>query len=528
MLQKLLCTEFPAQGSGCTVKPTRIEHKFMVMNNGSRVCPFGPTHDSNNGVFYVHGKRVVFYCLSERCKSQEGKTFYVGELSPQNERTLNCITAAEIGRETNLTSAVFRRIDEVYATELATMNIVHFSGEKFEEVHELCVRWRHDIHAAINQFTVRILDGSCHSVMFTQEYGKYGQIFRKPKKMKQDQLKAMFSDVDIYLPSAEPVKEKKSRKRKRNATEETQEETEKQMYVLVRNAHNLGKYLTSNKPGEHMSQGLKVSYKGIEMYPALPEDDTRDPDEVKRQNKLNLFMGFQVTTKMVEEFRNQLNTKPELKARYEHDLGLLLDHHLHALAMGNEEVHSFLLKYMAFIWRKPWEKLDFHPNLYGAGAVGKSLFYSKLLHELFGPDYSIIISKVEHLDPSFNANVITKMFMTLEEIAGANRHNLGTFLKGLFDRTQKKTHKQKHFEDTEIDTYFKAVFITNEQFVHLTSKEERRWWFWRVEDNGWINEQWKRTGPYSEGKGECFGSRADYFSYLADINPFFCKSSAES
>ena len=149
------------------------------------------------------------------------------------------------------------------------------------------------------------------------------------------------------------------------------------------------------------------------------------------------------------------------------------------------------------------------------------MFYSKLLHELFGPDYSIIISKVEHLDPSFNANVITKMFMTLEEIAGANRHNLGTFLKGLFDRTQKKTHKQKYFEDTEIDTYFKAVFITNEQFVHLTSKEERRWWFWRVEDNGWIDEQWRRTGPYSEGKRECFGSRADYFTYLAGINPFF-------
>ena len=147
------------------------------------------------------------------------------------------------------------------------------------------------------------------------------------------------------------------------------------MYVLVKDAYNLGKYLTSNKPGEHMSQGQKVCYKGIEMYPALPEEDTRDLNERKRQNKLNLFMGFQITTKMVLEFRKELSSNPELNARYNHDLSLLLGHHLHALAMGNEDVHNFLLKYMAFIWRKPWEKLDFHPNLYGAGAVGKSLFY---------------------------------------------------------------------------------------------------------------------------------------------------------
>lgn len=127
-----------------------------------------------------------------------------------------------------------------------------------------------------------------------------------------------------------------------------------------------------------------------------------------------------------------------------------------------------------------------------------------------------MVSRVEYLVPNFNNHLYSKVYLALEEVVGARQHKLHNFFKGLFDCTSEKVVTTKYQDDKVMQTYFKIIVITNEIHVQQSGTKERRWWFFSVNDDEWIETHWPQLAPYDSKQN--FSSRSEYFAYLANVD----------
>ena len=387
----------------------------------------------------------------------------------------------------NLTGELVQKIDSMYKKERKDLGLTNknlIPDEVLQDAIDLSIRWRQDTHALINHFTARILNES-YSVTFSYHNSTNCDVTERKKK----DLSEHFSDINIHVPAIQPLPKRKStKKRKKRQGEEEEEEAEEEIkkgFIWMDRRQNLGLYLTSqNKTQLRMEQHDKVCYNSLENYPALPSNDPRDPERLKKENKLNTFKGLEITSEDVTEYKKTITITDNMdekekeevtknKEKHERDLKMLIDHHLHGVFNGNKEAHNAMLKFMAWMWRKPWEKPDFSPTLRGDPGVGKSIFYSQFIQKLFGRDHAMVIDRVEELKGNFNSNYLTKLVLIFEEVTGANRHDLSNLLKSLNDYNKNRTLKRKNLHDRQIEVFFKLIFLTNEIHVHQTSMGER-------------------------------------------------------
>jgi hypothetical protein len=64
---------------------------------------------------------------------------------------------------------------------------------------------------------------------------------------------------------------------------------------------------------------------------------------------------------------------PEKQEKYQFDINLIRNHHLHVLCGHNEKDHHYFERHHAFTFRKPWIKLDVHIDIIGDQGLGKTL-----------------------------------------------------------------------------------------------------------------------------------------------------------
>lgn len=466
------------------------DRKFYIRSRGIRYCPHGVTHKSNGAIFYVCGQRIDYYCLSEKCQDKDALRFFPIEMKKLPVCEFYC--SFDVTNST-LDTSLFRKLERVYTAELQPLNLKdnkEIDAEHVKNAYDLCFRWKHDVHAIINHFLKKIEgeDTKVEAVMMKYAKLPYGEIRRRYSIFSHEDLEKRLRAKRIFFP---------------------QIQRKKDQLVWKMKSISLAQYYCGKQ--SIMDDCDMIKYEGVEMYPALPLDDTRKD---KPQNVLNTFNGLAITAQIVHEYQSKLNG--ENLARDLHDRKLMLDHHLHGIFNGNEAANTWMLRYLALTWRKPWIKVDIHPNIYKAPTRGKSLFYSQFQNNLYGKEYGRIVSSIDDLNPKFNSHLMNRLNLVLEEVAGASSHKLHRFLKGLFDRTSTKTCTTKYAHDKECVTYFKAIFLTNEKFVQLTSLGERRWFFWEVLEDDWIDQQAKRTTPF--GSDQNFKDRNEYFAYLAQID----------
>jgi hypothetical protein len=138
-----------------------------------------------------------------------------------------------------------------------------------EKVRELMYRWKCDLHALINRFTTRILDGKNYMVTIHYEETIDGRLQRIVTRVPKEKVSTSFGDCRFTLPRLG-----------------------KNMTYWTPSELTLCQYLTTDNPLA-MKQQEKKCYNELEFYPARPEEGERV--DRKSKNLLNTFAGLDIT-----------------------------------------------------------------------------------------------------------------------------------------------------------------------------------------------------------------------------------------
>ena len=192
------------------------------------------------------------------------------------------------------------------------------------------------------------------------------------------------------------------------------------------------------------------------------------------------------------------------------EIAFITNHQLNVLCGRNQRDFDYLQKWQAYVYRKPWDKLDVHVDVTGEQSVGKSLALGQLYVKVFGQEFVLFIQDVSQLKEQFNSELEKLLLMIVEECASPNNHNLTNYIKGILDSNKEKQFNEKGIPKWKGKVYYKAMFFTNEEWAQMVGDRERRFFMLKAMDNGYIDKVCKKKG---------WNQRADYFNYMHQIDP---------
>jgi hypothetical protein len=479
-------------------------------------CPFGFWHDSSNaGILNLSGPRATYRCFSPSCKDFRPLEFHdAGLLTFQRIRhsTPQRFPFSYLPTHKSLTGGstpLLERVREYFMDVVNLLGLVSgepVPGDRIDEVRELVDIWIKDTHAVINHFIVRISDADCaYAVFFKYVYNSatHKKVKKGCMEFEASHLWKKFEDDHVYLPVLE--EKEKSRKRKKTP-DEKEEEEEKQVWIWRLQKVTLPAYYNGRGP-YIMPRIEKVSYSETEWFPALGDADDR-PEAVK-EDKLNLFTGLDIPPSDCVEWYQSLAGDEKVKA----DEGLIHLQwlHLEVLCGGDKLFNDYALRYAAVKYFKPQRKMDAHIVFSGPQGIGKSLIYSGLYHQLFGPDHSLVVNKIEELtSPTFNAHLTKKLVITCEEVNGTNSFKVMNELKAILDSRTLTLIKEKYKTDRVAELYHSVWFISDEKNILTLSDVEHRYKVVRGKGG-------KKVDKYASGHG--FRDAADFYLYIKRMDP---------
>lgn len=493
ILQKLVVEKFPEDGKGYLVQETESEYSYKIHTvDDYRVCPHGKTHTSVGAVFRVYENRVEYQCFSGKCVNEDHLNYYPKELALENEKwklKFNVLKKTDLRAVGEIHASLFKLITIHFRNKIKKLGLkdkVPLTEENEELITWLMRQWRHEVHALINHFVVRIENNSAiYSVTYTYQSTPYGRVFKCPQERSCADMKIWKKEICFDIPVLDM--------------------SDNQTQWAIKN-FSLAQYLTSSVKGCFMEAQDKISYSNVEWYPALPDQDQRTP-EMKKRN-LNLFLGLLIWPKENRKWFNKLSDAE--KAQVEKDIAMLEWIHRNALCAGDEKFHTYALRFAASKYFYPWMKYDANIVLSGPQGIGKSVIYSNLYHQLFGPNHAMTIVKIEDIDSNFNSHLATKLVLSFEEVNGSKHYKVSSTIKALFDTRKQGTLRRKFHDDQDGVFYFNGWFLSNEAHPQTISEAERRYKCIRGKDGKQIDE-------YAIQQG--FRDRIAFYKHIANLDP---------
>lgn len=145
--------------------------------------------------------------------------------------------------------------------------------------------------------------------------------------------------------------------------------------------------------------------------------------------------------------------------------------HIKKLCENNEDHKNWLLKYLAYILKKPAERCQVALVFKGKQGDGKSMFF-EFFGRLIGMDYFISSKSIETLCGRF-ANLSNKLLVCHDETSGKDTFaNEGDLKNKITDPTLRV--EMKGIQETESPNYTHLVFLSNNDTPVKVDQGDRR------------------------------------------------------
>lgn len=219
-----------------------------------------------------------------------------------------------------------------------------------------------------------------------------------------------------------------------------------------------------------------------------------DNDQSADGSAFNLWLGFNLQPKKSE------NPCPKIR-----------QHLLEVLVSGDRTDYFKLLLYLAWLVQYPDQQSQVVPVLTSSQGTGKSTL-GLIMQKIFGR-HSIQLVHKKHFGNNFNAHLLNKNIVILEEVLWENDRNGESVLKSwVTDHNQ--LIEPKGVNAFQIESYANYVIVSNHERCFPATVDNRRFWplnisEHRIGDHAYFNEL------YSEIHGN---GVAELLYYLLHIN----------
>ena len=190
----------------------------------------------------------------------------------------------------------------------------------------------------------------------------------------------------------------------------------------------------------------------------------------------------------------------------------MLEHMLHHMCDGDQEVLDWVLGWLAHAVQKPDETITTALVLAGPQGSGKNVFV-KLLFELFAP-HTLMCTQSGQLVGNFNAHLMDKTFVFANEAFFAGNKKEANVLKSLVtDETMMV--EPKGVDAFQVRKHFRLILASNEARVVDLEIDDRRYCVLNVDAQEWNNNR-GYFGELIEAWRER-GEREMFMKYLMDF-----------
>jgi hypothetical protein len=156
-----------------------------------------------------------------------------------------------------------------------------------------------------------------------------------------------------------------------------------------------------------------------------------------------------------------------------------LDHALHNVCGGDNDLYRWLVGYFAHMIQRPWEKPLVALVFKGKKGTGKNALVERVGH-LLGSHF-MVADDDRYLLSNFNAHFESNLFLVLDEAAWAGDKRAEGRLKGLITGKHHNIER-KGKEVYRVDNLTRVAIIGNETWLVPASQDERRFAVFNVGD----------------------------------------------
>ena len=159
---------------------------------------------------------------------------------------------------------------------------------------------------------------------------------------------------------------------------------------------------------------------------------------------------------------------------------------LNIICAGSQVTYSYLLRYLAHMLQRPWEKPGIMIVLLGGQGTGKGTFF-RILRAIW--DRTVIqVSDIQEVIGHFNAVLERNFIIFMDEAIFSHDKKALDRLKSLVTETTCRI-EQKYQPARTIDSYHRFFAASNhDHFAHV-EQDDRRFVFLRVSDDAKGNHQ---------------------------------------
>ena len=213
------------------------------------------------------------------------------------------------------------------------------------------------------------------------------------------------------------------------------------------------KQWTPNKKRERMTDGWlewdkRRSYRGLVFTPEQPTP----------AGYYNLWRGF-ANLEMIDH-------EAARKA-----LDSFLAHTRDNICARDADLYSWLIKYLAHLVQRPWEKPHVALVLKGRKGVGKNAFVERIC-DLLGM-HAMVAARKRYLVSNFNGHLERLLMFVLDEAFWSGDKEIEGILKDLISGSH-HIIERKGYEAYSVRNLTRVVIITNEDWAIPASHDERR------------------------------------------------------
>lgn len=203
------------------------------------------------------------------------------------------------------------------------------------------------------------------------------------------------------------------------------------------------------------------TYDGFVFRPGLPTPD----------RFYNLFRGFAVKP---ADDSSQFPESAHVGFKN------YLEHTLRNICDGDTSLFDWLVKYLAHMVQRPWEKPHTALVLKGRKGVGKNVFIEQFGNLLGG--HALYTAEPRYVGGQFNGHLERLLLFVLDEAVWAGDKKMNSVLKNLITGKQ-HVIEHKGQEPYVVDNLLRMVIMGNDKWLVPASEDERRYAVFNVAEH---------------------------------------------
>lgn len=152
----------------------------------------------------------------------------------------------------------------------------------------------------------------------------------------------------------------------------------------------------------------------------------------------------------------------------------VIKNHLKLLLNNDEKGFEYLMKWLAQLFQNPGTKIGIAWLFKTIQGMGKGWFFN-LLQRMIGSQYCVLTADPEKdLFGNFNDLLENKLIVAFDEMRGSNGLKYNDQIKNMIDDTLDKVKTKYVKSNSEIKSYSRYLFFTNNEFPIKIEQSDRR------------------------------------------------------